>query len=144
MGMISPLTKRAQALAFGSCGLAILSHKGRGKTSRSGLPQTKAERAAPYLSPCGRGYEGRVNAVNPWPKLVRGILRLRRIKRGERPRPKPLPTRGRGLTCRALIASITASASRSIILWQAGRAGLAPPPCGEGFRGGVLFPGTTL
>jgi len=58
-----PLTKRVQALDFVSRGLAILSHKGRGKAG-----------AAPrvYLSPCGRGYAGRVNVVNPWPKLVRG------------------------------------------------------------------------
>ena len=68
----SPLTKRAQAFAYGSRGLAILSHKGRGKPSRTALPQTKVESVAIYLSPCGRGYEGRVSKASPWPKLVRG------------------------------------------------------------------------
>ena len=69
-----PLTKRAQALACGSRGLAILSRKGRGKPRRTASPQSKAELAAPYLSPCGRGYEGRVSETNPWPKLVRGKI----------------------------------------------------------------------
>jgi len=68
----SPLTKRVQALDFVSRGLAILSHKGRGERVALFSPQVRAELEAPYLSPCGRGYEGRVNAVNPWPKLVRG------------------------------------------------------------------------
>jgi len=68
----SSLTKRAQAFAFGSVGLAILSHKGRGKTRGTASPQAKAEIEALYLSPCGRGYEGQLNAVKLWPKLVRG------------------------------------------------------------------------
>ena len=69
---VSPLSKRAQAFACGSVGLAILSHKGRGKLDRTGLPLGKAALEAPYLSPCGRGYEGRLNGVKLWPKLVRG------------------------------------------------------------------------
>jgi hypothetical protein len=68
----SPLTKCAQAIGYASRGLTILSHKGRGKTAAPALPQMRLEIVAPYLSPCGRGYEGRVNAVNPWPELVRG------------------------------------------------------------------------
>ena len=45
-----PLTKRVHALNSVSCGLAILSRKGRGRAAVA-LPL--------YLSPCGRGYAGR-------------------------------------------------------------------------------------
>jgi hypothetical protein len=69
-----PLTKRAQKLDFVSFGLAILSHKGRGKARSAAPPQVQAGIAAPYLSPCGRGYVGPVRAANRWPKLVRGNL----------------------------------------------------------------------
>ena len=72
--MASPLTKRAQVFAFGSAGLAILSRKGRGKPAAPTVPQAKLANVAPYLSPCGRGYEGQLNAVKLWPKLVRGFI----------------------------------------------------------------------
>jgi hypothetical protein len=61
-----------------SPGLRILSHKGRGRlaapcrlaaTSSSGDAVRRI-----YLSPCGRGYEGRVSKAKPWPKLVRGEI----------------------------------------------------------------------
>jgi hypothetical protein len=75
MGLANlPLTKRVHAFDFVSCGLAILSHKGRGDSRGTALPQAAAEGVAPYLSPCGRGYEGRVSETNPWPKLVRGRI----------------------------------------------------------------------
>ncbi len=54
-GSASPLTKRAQRFAFGSAGLAILSHKGRGIRAASAGPQARPAIEAPYLSPCGRG-----------------------------------------------------------------------------------------
>ena len=60
-----PLTKRVHALDFVSRGLAILSHKGRGEA---------AALLRVYLSPCGRGYEGRASIASPWPKLVRGKI----------------------------------------------------------------------
>jgi hypothetical protein len=67
-----PLTKRVHALGFASRGLAILSHKGRGK-----VPQAQPSLVAKavqrvFLAPCGRGYAGRVSETNPWPELVRG------------------------------------------------------------------------
>ena len=68
----SPLTKFVQPIAFGSWGQTILSHKGRGRPAAPSLPQVRAAIVARYLSPCGRGYEGRVNVVSSWPKLVRG------------------------------------------------------------------------
>jgi hypothetical protein len=69
----SPLTNFGQTIAFGSRGLRILSHKGRGKPRRAVLPQARPERGALYLSPCGRGYEGRTKRqLSAWPKLVRG------------------------------------------------------------------------
>ena len=37
------------------------------------MPQVKAERAAPYLSPCGRGYEGRVNVSEPLAEVGEGF-----------------------------------------------------------------------
>jgi hypothetical protein len=70
----SPLTNSGQAIGFASRGLRILSHKGRGRgATRSTFICGEAVLRV-YLSPCGRGYEGRVSFANPWPKLVRGAL----------------------------------------------------------------------
>jgi len=45
-----PLTKRAQVFAFGSAGLAILSHKGRGSVPCS-RPSLEALRCHEFASP---------------------------------------------------------------------------------------------
>ena len=78
--MTLPLTNSGHAFDFVSCGLRILSHKGRGKPAAFSVPQAGVELAARYLSPCGRGYEGRVSIANPWPKLVRGERQTRRMR----------------------------------------------------------------
>jgi hypothetical protein len=66
------------AFAYGSCGLAILSHKGRGRPAAP--PRVKRRPKARHsTSPLvGEGElanEGRVSMANPWPKLVRGFLK---------------------------------------------------------------------
>ena len=64
-----PLTNFGQTIGFASRGLRILSRKGRGKPVALALPKRSQEHGT-YLSPCGRGYEGRASKANPWPKLV--------------------------------------------------------------------------
>ena len=52
----------------------LLSSPTRGEVNRRRhlASSDGGRRGTLYLSPCGRGYEGRVSFANPWPKLVRG------------------------------------------------------------------------
>ena len=63
MPTVLPLTKFVQPIGCASRGRTILSHKGRGRPGT--VPQL-------YLSPCGRGYAGRVNESEPLAEVGEG------------------------------------------------------------------------
>ena len=93
MGRSQPLTNFGQAFDFVSCGLRILSRRGRGKLAAPSVPQAEAELVAPYLSPCGRGYEGRVNVSEPLAEVGEGFKTLRKLP----PLDRHMPPRNLGI-----------------------------------------------